>query len=132
MSRYAVSGAVTTIVEATESATGKGGSATSLRAGQNLIGENMRSGKVFWLRSFWCFQDVTAGGPLHLIDATAGDTDVTDSMYRASIGTASGDTTMVEFPAPGLKFTTGCLVSPDTSATNVWGIGRVGGSGYYE
>jgi len=132
MSRYAVSGAVTAVFTSTESVTGGSGSPTSLRAGQNLLGTVIPTERVLWLRSLWAFQDVSAGGALHLLDATADNTDVTESMYKASIGTASGDTTLVDFPAPGLKFVTGCVVSPDTSASNVWGIGRIGGSGYYE
>ena len=135
--RYAVSGRLSTGFTdggagATGSATGAAGQPTALKAGQNLLGENLPTGRTFWLRNIYAFQDVSAGGPLHLLDSTAGDTDVTTSRLRMSIGTASGELTTIDFPAPGIKFATGCVVMQDTSATGVWGIGRIGGSGYYE
>ena len=128
---YAVSGAITTVLDATFDATGKAGDPTCLMGGQALVGENMPSGRALWLRSFWAY-DASQANVLDIFDASVA-VNATGSTRRAVVACASGSTTMVDFPAPGLKFTTGCVVSKEsTVASGCFQPGNVGGAGYYE
>ena len=129
--RYAVSGAITTVLDATFDATGKAGDPTCLMGGMALLGETMMTGRALWLRSVWAY-DASQANVLDLFDAATGS-NATSSTRRAVIACASGSTTMVDFPAPGLKFTTGCVVSKEsTVASGCFQPGNVGGAGYYE
>ena len=132
--RYAVSGANDTILDATVDATGGTGcpgDPTALMGGINVLGPSIPSGRVFWMRSFWAY-DASAAMALQLFDATEG-TNATDASRRALIQCVSGDLTMVDFRAPGLRFSTGCVVCKDTTAASgSFGPGAVGAAGYYE
>lgn len=130
----AVSGAISTILDATVDATGGTGAPgdpTALLGGQALLGENLPSGRAFWLRSVWA-HDASAAIALQLFDATVG-ANATDSTRKLLLQCASGQTAQIDIPEPGLKFTTGCVVCKDTTgASGSFPPGSVGGSGYYE
>ena len=134
MSRFAVSGANATILDGTGDATGGTGvpgDPTALMGGIALLGENLPTGKVLHLRGVWAY-DASATILLHLFDASAG-ANATTSTRRMLIQCASGSSTVVDIPAPGLKFSTGCVVSKDTTgASGSFAPGSVGGVGYYE
>lgn len=134
MARYAVSGANSTILDATVDATGGTGAPgdpTALQGGQALLGTNLTSGRVLWLRSFWAF-DASAAMLLQLFDATVG-ANATDASRKLNVQCASVALTMVDIPAPGIKFSTGCVVCKDTTgASGSFVPGSVGGAGYEE
>lgn len=135
MARYSVSGANTTILDATVDATGGSGDPTALLGGQAVLGShnsgNITSGRVLWLRSFWAYNPTTVVS-LALFDASVA-VNPTGSTRRAVVRCASGATTMIDFPAPGLKFATGCVVSKEaTDASGAFDAGYVGGAGYEE
>ncbi len=131
--RYSISGANSSILSGTVAATGGTGivgDPTALMAGVNLLGQNIPSGRTLYLRSFWALNG-TAASNIHLFDATAGS-NATDSSRKVVIPCASDSLTQVEFPAPGLKFSTGCCVCKDaTSASGAFTPGAVGGNGYF-
>ena len=120
MARYSVSGV------------GAGTISEASGTTRPLLGSEITSGRVLWLRNFWIYNDASEL-PVNLQDATAGDTmAVADS--RFVLMAASGRNTMVEFPAPGLKFTTGCAIIGDGTgaAAAAFTQGEYGGSGYEE
>lgn len=143
--RYAISGSNTTQLGAVVSVTGGSGApgdGTAIQSPVNLLGPVIPAGRVFWLRNFWVL-DASAPENYILLDASEGHvTDATGfrqwqkAVIPAASGTATdmGELTMVEFPAPGLKFSTGCVVIKDTTgqATTLGAPGTCGGSGYYE
>ena len=97
-----------------------------------LLGKEITTGRVLWLKNFWIYNDASEL-PINLQDATEGDTmAVADT--RFVVMAASGRTTMVEFPAPGLKFSTGCSIILDgtASTTSAFTRGEYGGAGYEE
>jgi hypothetical protein len=120
MARYKISGENSTALDGTSTLTG-----------QNLLGQNLGTDRVLWLKSAW-FYNATTGVFVSLIDATAGTAAATTNRkYRVSC--ATGDTTQVTFPGPGLKFETGCCAVKDsTNASGSFGIGDCGGSGWEE
>ena len=137
MGRYSISGAISTILDATFDATSKAaavgtpGDPSVLMGGQALLGEDIPTGRVFWLRSVWAY-DASAAVLLHLFDATVA-VNATDSSRKLLLQCASGSLTMADIPAPGLKFKTGCVVCKDTTdASGCFTPGSVGGAGYYE
>lgn len=108
-----------------------------LTTGIELMGRELTSGRVLWLRSMWAFS-ASGAAPLTLFDGTEGLA-CTASSRRFTLQCASGVTTMAEFPAPGLKFTTNvCVVGLTTadgtisSGTGGYDQGQVGGAGYEE
>ena len=103
-------------------------------AGKNLLGRALTAGRVLWLRSAH-FYDVSAAGTIALYDISQGGA-TADEKRRISVPCASGRTTMVEFPSPGLKFSTGCVAFRETTATagasGSFPPGSIGGAGYEE
>ena len=98
-----------------------------------LMGREITDGRVLWLRSFWIYNDASEL-PVNLQDATAGDTMATGDT-KLVVMAASGRLTMVDFPAPGLKFSTGCSIIIDATsggATAAFTQGEYGGAGYEE
>ena len=140
MGRYAVDGSVLNQVGISLSSTGGATpDATSYCFSQYLLGASGTSGRTFWLRSFRAYN---TGGALVLTvyDATIATATLATAFsataggVKARIMCASGVTTVVDFPAPGLKFTTSCQVArtATTTATAAFGPGDVAGSGYEE
>jgi hypothetical protein len=130
--RYAVAGVNTTSLDGTcATATGIA-DATALFPGRYLIGRNMSANRdAFYLKSAW-FYNASGAVPIILFDATMGSV-ATESTRRFKAIAASGQTTLVEFPSPGLKFTVACLTAKDSSgASGQFLQGRVGGMGYEE
>ena len=125
MARYSVSGIVDAQVDATETATA---------LGVKLLGKTITSGRVLWLKSFWAY-NCSTNAVLTLLDACA-EEGATANSRRISIPCASDSLTMIELPAPGLKFATGCSVVRDATAgagvTGNFLEGYVGGAGYEE
>jgi hypothetical protein len=129
--RYSISGTNSTILGATFDVTGKAGDATVMMFGQALLGRTLPTGRVFWLRSAW-FYDASTAVLIHLFDSATG-VQATGSNKRITIRCASGSTTMVDFPAPGLKFATGCVAAKEsTDASGCFAAGYCGGAGYEE
>ena len=128
--RYSVSGANDTII-----------SGLPAKTVVDLLGNDITTGRVLWLRGMWAWS-LSGGGVLDLWDGTQGQvaTASTASLkfrlgYASAAATDIGTTTMVEFPAPGLKFSTGCGVVMDETpgtATSRFAVGSVGGYGYEE
>ena len=126
--RYATSGICSSTLDV---------SVTTNLLGRNLLGATVTGGRVLWLRGAWFY---AASGPETV--------DIGDLTELVAIGTgrrftvpcASGRTTMVEFPAPGLKFATGCTVrrllpggaSDTADATGSFETYSMGGWGYEE
>ena len=102
--------------------------------GKNLLGANLTTGRVLWLRGAW-FYDVSTANVISLYDITK-DAAAAAEKNRIRVPCASGRTTIVEFPAPGLKFSTGCCAIRDTTTTagasGSFAPGTIGGAGYEE
>jgi len=122
--RYAISGSCTDAISAMGDAT----------KAKNLLGKNITTGRVLWLRNAH-FYDASGAQTVQLYDVTQ-DTAKTAGSLIINIPCASGRLTMVEFPPPGLKFSTGCCAILDaTASTGVSGafpVEAIGGSGYEE
>lgn len=117
--RYAVSGVVGT---ALDEASGDA---------MTLMGKAITTGRALFLRSAW-FYNTGPEDTVHLMDAASGASYV-NTGSRLPVVCASGRTTMVEIPAPGLKFTTGLVAVHDgTFAAAGIDIGAAGGCGYEE
>lgn len=108
-------------------------------------------GRVFWLRSMWAY-NVASGLIVALADCSVGATGVCEggdnvarklmmtvaSCAPANASNMGGDhqgLAKVDFPAPGLKFTTNCCIFLDGTTGNLKGgdtatIGSCGGCGY--
>ena len=131
MSRYAISGANTTILSGTVAATGGSGDPTALMPGQSLMGRNLPSNRVLHLRSAWFF-NASGAISVTLFDASAG-VNATGATRKITLRCASVQTTMVDIPAPGLKFATGCVAAKETTdASGSFAAGYIGGNGYEE
>ena len=106
----------------------------------NLLGRDITVGRVFWLRKAWFYNNV-AQVNISLCDAATTATGPTGTIWvqnvdnvRCIVQVCSGPTnaqkgfTEVEFPAPGLKFVTGCRAACDLTTSGTY----VGGLGYEE
>lgn len=141
MGRYAVNGSIVGLLNTTLSSTGgtADSTVTSFCNSQYLLGASGTAGRTFWLRSFVAY-NAAAELPLAIYDGTIATatvispTTATGGYLKAVIICASGVTTVVDFPAPGLKFTTSAQVcrTATTTATAGFGPGTVGGAGYEE
>ncbi|MDD5397844.1 MAG: hypothetical protein PHU70_02070 [Dehalococcoidia bacterium] len=100
----------------------------------------LTTGRVFWLRSLWACSAASAVA-IALQDASYGATSKPASqVFRMPVasaypGSANGTVLVptmakVDFPAPGLKFSTQCTVIPVDGTTLPQGA--VGGCGYEE
>ena len=121
--RYPVSGSNTTLLDGTPTLTG-----------QLVLGKNLTTGRALWLRSIWVHSASSVSGEvqLSLIDASAAVAAATSNRLMHIVA-ATGRTTMVDFPAPGLKFATGCCIQKDvTTVSSPFAVGSVGGCGYEE
>lgn len=103
-------------------------------------------GRVFWLRSIWAHPNANASGfVLGLGDASVGATALAEAtslqkfrMAVASFAPLTGSNmaiagvgvAKVDFPAPGMKFTTNCVVYMISSSGAT--TGAIGGCGYEE
>ena len=134
MSKYAISGANGTLLDATLDASTTGtitADPTALLHGRDVLGRAPTTGRVFWLRSFWAY-DASAAVTLVIHDSSAGVSPASTTI-KAKIRCASNNTTFVEWPKPGLRFATGCVVSKAaTDVSNGFVPGEVGGAGYEE
>lgn len=124
--RYQVSGANSVALDG-----------TAVLTGQALLGGTIGTGRAFWLRSMWINNNATGVLALKLLDAAVGATDATSNrrvlIPGATNATATSTRTQVNFPPPGLKFSTNCVVLKDvTDVSSGGGIGTVGGSGFEE
>ena len=123
--RYSVSGSTATAM------------ICSSFGGEYLLGADHATGKVFWLRSAW-FYNSASEDTVFIMDATlAAATHTAASLAKVKMAVlcASGRTTMVDIPAPGIKFSTSCIANMDAStAATTSGIqlGMAGGNGYEE
>ncbi len=119
--RYAVSG------HATASILGPTGTLIS------LLGKPVTPGRAFWLRGLALKRttsDGTSYGAIKIFDASHG-TNTTSATGALGIPAATGvlfNTGIWEFPAPGIKFTTGvcaayntCGVTTATGGIACWG-----------
>lgn len=132
MPRYSVSGVNSTILDATVDATGDCVDITSVMGGQAVMGTNLKTDRVLWLRSFWAYNSGAGTIRLCVHDATVG-TNILSANRRFTLACASGETTSIDFPAPGLKFETGCVVSKETTDGSAsFQPGTLGGNGYEE
>ena len=146
--KYAFSGINSTILDATVDATGvDAGDPTALLGGQWAMGRAVTTGRVAYLRWLTIYNDGPTGQApavgVRLFDATAG-TNPTAATLRGVIRCASspgaattaqsgGQTTRVEWPAPGLKFTTGICASKNTTdASGSFAQGAIAAGGYEE
>jgi len=131
--RYAVSGQNTVAVS--------GGSGAATGIVQYVLGQAVTTGRIFWLRGMYYIPCATDIG-LIISDGTAGDSasDVTIKARFSGVTVAGSPMGrgLVNFPAPGLKFTTGVVASlGSTGGTGPTGsaalpAGGIGGWGYEE
>ena len=124
MSRYAVSGSNTSAITAATASTF-----------YNVLGKDITSGRVFWLRCIWYGSSGT-DGDLLLYDVSQGN-EATDGTkvavlpsYLSAIHSGIQRPGYFEWAPPGLKFATGCCVELAVSGSIA--IGKVGGNGYEE
>ena len=121
--RYATSGANATVI------------AYASDAPNHLLGKAIAAGRVFWLRNAW-FYNTDFKRVIDILNQATTAATAAPANKRTLIDCASGRTTMVEFPAPGLKFSTACTVvldgTADGTATSNFLIGYIGGAGYEE
>lgn len=112
-----------------------------------LLGSINTTGRSFFLRQAWFYNTAASSPAIMLSDHSAtctGPTAMTDVITTLrddglvwSTQTVSGPTVashrrnplIVNFPEPGLKFTTGCVVTCDLTTS---GIYLAGGCGYEE
>lgn len=153
MSRmYPISGAVTgEVAPATQAVNTASHGARPLVHG-TATGTLSSRGRVFWLRGIWARPEASAH-VLALADCSVGATAISDSagntarriMFTAASAAAVGASTAnkpagvtkIDFPPPGVKFTTNCCVYVCGSTANLYGgtgasAGSVGGYGYEE
>lgn len=125
--RFQISGANATILDGTAVLTAK-----------QVLGRSMPTGRVLWLRSIKLYN---ASGPIAvtLMDAAANATLAAASVrdtIRCATGSGAvygGVLTEVEYPAPGLKFSTDCVALKDTTdASASFRPGDIVATGYYE
>ena len=100
---------------------------------RNVLGKDISTTRIFWLRSIWYAPSGTDGA-LVLCDATAGSTGGSGTIVARLPAATSNITGLPagyrEFAPPGLKFTAGCAAY--LAASGAIAIGSVGGSGYEE
>ena len=101
----------------------------------NLLGASITTGRVLWLRSFWVANDGWSGGGIggrnviELMDCSVDAIGSAALVKKYEVAVVSGDTKKVEFAAPGLQFSVGCVI---TSHSGFIQRGRCGGWGYEE
>jgi len=117
--RYAVQGVNSTVLDS-----------TSTLLGQNLLGRNISSTRVFYLQKAWLY-NASGGVEVNIYDVTAG-TGATASKLKAIIPCATDERTEANFGTPGLKFTTGCCAIKGSTANGYFGVGYAGGVGFEE
>ena len=115
--RYAVSGSNTSAVNP----------ATASDA-EYVLGKAIKTGRHFWLRGVSIVPNATYG-PVHIVDAAVGAT-ATAAVVSIGLNPDSNENVVVQFSAPGLKFTTGCVAFLNASGSI--GIGQISGWGYEE
>ena len=94
----------------------------------SLLGKTIPTGRVFWLRSLWVYNAVSEF-ILNIADSATSATGITGgAVNRLALVCASGRTTQMDLPEPGMKFSTGCVAVFDVSGTIA--IGNCGGCGY--
>ena len=102
--------------------------AATASSNQQIYG--ITSGRVFWLRGISVAPNATTG-PLSIKDATVGSTATTPVVVVPMILLAAGvgpQEYMVNYGAPGIKFSTGVVAMLDASgsvpigACTVWGF----------
>ena len=118
--RYPVSGAVSVALNPA----GTGGV-------QNLLGAAITTGRVLQLKSIWIHNSHATQDAVVNLHNLAADATTTAASQRFSIYVAAARSAMVDFPAPGLRFATGCCAVLDTTGGTV-AIGECGGLGYEE
>ena len=133
--RYPVSGSATGSLQSGTGIVGVAG------PGVNLLGAGITAGRVFWLRQAWFFNTLASSPRIILADiavAATGPTGVTafnaTDGIRYILQCLSGATmgynpVVVDFPPPGLKFSTACSVACDLTTC---GVVCAGGLGYEE
>ncbi len=112
--RIPVSGVATAVPDAT----------TSTR----LLGKEISSGRVFWLKKAWFYKANPTADSVGLYDATQSTTGApasTTLRYRAQSEYGVGQDEF-EFPGSGLKFETGCVIAVDGTATGYTLMGGIG------
>lgn len=116
MGKYATGGACTTAIN------------PATASSNQLLGPAMRAGRELWIRSIWALPTTTAG-PLVICDASVGST-ATGAVFQfyLDIDTSTGQVTIIDIPAPGLRFRTNPVCHLDASGSI--GIGECGYSGY--
>ena len=100
---------------------------------QYLLGGAITAGKKLWLRSIWAYNSASEDR-LCLMDAALAAT-YSVSSNKMSIVCASGRSVMIDFPSPGLKFSTACVIVHDgtmAATTSAIQRGDAGGCGYEE
>ena len=112
--RIPVSGVATATPDAT----------SSLR----LLGKEITSSRVFWLKKAWFYKATGAADVISLYDATQSTTGAPASTllrYKA-LSDYGIDERVIDFPGGGLKFETGCVAVVDGTATGYTHMGGVG------
>ena len=101
-------------------------------AGAFLLGKAITTGRLLVLRGAWIYNSASEV-VVNLEDATSSATSIATNR-RMQIKCASGFTTVVDIPLPGIKFATSCraILSASQAATGVIAIGAAGGCGYEE
>jgi len=121
--RYAASGANDTAI------------AYASDAPNDLLGKAITSGRNLWLRTAHFYNTDFERTVLILDQATTGAT-AAPANIRMRVRCASDALTLVDIPAPGLKFSTACTVvldgTADGTATGSFPVGSIGGAGYEE
>ena len=119
--RYAVSGANTAAIEPVTGAL------------RNLLGKDITTNRVFWLRAVWYGSSGTQGD-LYLYDATAGATSGTKVAAYPALMVALDNPGLNagyrEIAPPGLKFKSGCCAW--LAVSGAIAVGECGGAGYEE
>lgn len=105
---------------------------TASLAGQALLGRNLTTGRVFWLREAWIY-NASTGNILALFDASVGTTYAATAALFRVVADGPNEMTKVAFAAPGLKFATNCAIAREaTTVSGAFAAGSCGGSGYEE
>lgn len=74
-----------------------------------LLDAGVTTGRVAYLRSIMVTETGGNAGILYIYDYNTEGASPTTTLQRATISFPASATTMVDFPAPGLKFVTGIL-----------------------
>ena len=94
----------------------------------NLVGSDVDTGRDFWLKKAWVYKGTVPADSLGLYDASRSSTGApVSTLLRYRVLSGYGiDSKDVEFPGMGLKFSTGCVVTVDGTATGYSLLGGVG------